>query len=579
MRTSLLPAYGLAAALMLVLALAACDGGDGGSGGADSHVDFYWVSIGETNPPTSPDQRVVQESGIQLLGSAECDNCPPDELSCPADHPPQPSTINVTWTNRTTGETGIPFFNGIVGSCICIPLFPCYVSYSHRWYTHQYEVGLAYGENLIEVMASGPSKAPGTDSIMITRIPGTVGNPKATSGKQQVTLSWDPVPDATSYNIYWSTSRDVSKSTGTMIPGVNSPYTHTGLVDGQTYYYIVTAVVLGVEGESSSTVAATPGWVVESAATTTGRTITSIATDSAGNAHIHYANVASTGTAYSFQSYYATNVSGAWSSLLIDQSVGSYGPDDIDVDIGLDSQNTVHVSVVNSSGLTHAIYASGTWLREVVDPSARDEATLVLDAANTAHIAYFASTSLRYATNTSGAWTNIVIEEFGGIPLSLVSLSVDAAGATHIAYAGINNILKYATNQGGVWTVSSLGQPVNSDSSLAVDPGGAVHFVYSNQYANNVSGTWTVETIQDSSLYNPSLSLDTAGKAHLIGAGVFPSALLYASNSSGTWRIATLESGNYPPVNPGDMDIALDSQRKAHITYPMTNRLRYATNR
>jgi len=574
MRTHLLTTQGLTAMLMLVLALAACDtGSDVGGPPPGPPRAGVWITSHE------PQGDIVTAGSVTLWGSAECDNCPPDEVAfgyCPAEKPSPPTAINVTVINQTTGQSPSMLFHEIGGECTCFFSY-CWMIYAHRWAA--YYVPLTWGENVIVATASGPGFDPGTDSITITRVPGTVGNPHATSGKQQVTLTWDPVPNATSYNIYWSTSRDVSKATGTMIPGVNSPYTHTGLVDGQTYYYIVTAVVLGVESESSSTVAATPGWVVESAATTTGRTITSIATDSAGNAHIHYANVASTGTAYSFQSYYATTVSGAWSSLLVDQSVGPYGPDDIDVDIGLDSQNTVHVSVVNSSGLTHAIYASGTWLREVVDPSARDEATLVLDAANKAHIAYFASTSLRYATNTSGAWTNIVIEEFGGIPLSLVSLSVDAAGATHIAYAGINNILKYATNQGGAWTVSSLGQPVNSASSLAVDPRGAVHMVYLNKYTHNVSRTWTVETIQDSSLYNPSLSLDTTGKAHLIGAGVFPSALLYASNSSGTWRIATLESGNYPPVNPGDMDIALDSQGKAHITYPMTNRLRYATNR
>jgi hypothetical protein len=155
---------------------------------------------------------------------------------------------------------------------------------------------------------------------------------------------------------------------------------------------------------------------------------------------------------------------------------------------------------------------------------------------------------------------------------------VDASGTPHIAYR-ISINAKYATNQGGAWIVSYL--PVNniySDASLAVDQGGAVHFVYSNQYANNVLGTWTYETIQDASLYNPSLSLDAAGKAHVIYANTAPYEVRYASNSSGTWRITTVESVSVSPYSPEDMDIALDSQGKAHITYPYSG-LRYATNK
>ena len=561
---------------MLMLALAACDMG-GDAGGPPPGPPTAWVSINSHEPQGD----IVTAGSVTLWGSAYCDNCPSDEVAvgyCPAEKPSPPTAINVTVLNRTTGKSAGMIGNEIGGECACLFSY-CMMVYANRWAA--YYVPLTWGENVIVATASGPGFDPGRDSITITRVPGTVGNPKAISGKQQVTLSWDPVPDATSYNIYWSTSRDVSKATGTMIAGVTSPYIQTGLVDGQTYYYIVTSVRDGGESLPSSIVAATPGWVVESVAPTAGWTITSIATDSAGNAHIHYANVVSTGTAYSFQSYYVTNETGAWSSLPVDQSLGPYGPYDVDVDVALDSQNTVHVSVVNSAGLTHATYASGAWLREVVDPSARCEASLVLDAANKAHVAYFTPTSLRYATNTSGAWANVVIEEFGGSlncgqrTHGSVSLSVDASGTTHIAYRGIGNAVMYATNQGGAWTVSSH-IPANNGSALAVDPRGAVHMVYSNQYTNNVSGTWIDETIQGPSLYNPSLSLDAAGNAHVIYTNTAPYEVRYASNSSGTWHITTLESVS--PYSPEDMDIALDSQGKVHISYPNSG-LRSATNK
>jgi uncharacterized delta-60 repeat protein len=76
-------------------------------------------------------------------------------------------------------------------------------------------------------------------------------NVSASAGTGQITISWDPVDDATSYNIYWSTTPGVTKSNGTQIPGVTSPYVHTGLTADTTYYYVVTAVNLGGESPES----------------------------------------------------------------------------------------------------------------------------------------------------------------------------------------------------------------------------------------------------------------------------------------------------------------------------------------
>ena len=80
----------------------------------------------------------------------------------------------------------------------------------------------------------------------------------ASAGNGQVTISWTSVSDATSYNIYWSTTSGVTKTTGTKLTGATSPYTHTGRTNGTTYYYVVTAVNSYGESSESSQVSATP---------------------------------------------------------------------------------------------------------------------------------------------------------------------------------------------------------------------------------------------------------------------------------------------------------------------------------
>jgi len=64
----------------------------------------------------------------------------------------------------------------------------------------------------------------------------------------EVTLGWDNVPNATSYNIYWSDSPGVSKKKGNKIPNVENPHKITCLEKGKKYYFVITAV--NATGES-----------------------------------------------------------------------------------------------------------------------------------------------------------------------------------------------------------------------------------------------------------------------------------------------------------------------------------------
>ncbi|TQI65401.1 hypothetical protein [Clostridium sp. KNHs216] len=80
----------------------------------------------------------------------------------------------------------------------------------------------------------------------------------ATAGDKQVSLSWSPVAGATGYNIYRSTT---SGSNYTKIASdvISTTYTDTGLTNGVTYYYYVTAIdSSGVESQPSNGASATP---------------------------------------------------------------------------------------------------------------------------------------------------------------------------------------------------------------------------------------------------------------------------------------------------------------------------------
>jgi uncharacterized protein YcfL len=73
--------------------------------------------------------------------------------------------------------------------------------------------------------------------------------PGSGAGPRAVTLAWDNVPGATSYNIYWSDKPGVTRRNGTKVGNVKNPHKLKGLIKGKKYYFVVTAV--NQSGESS----------------------------------------------------------------------------------------------------------------------------------------------------------------------------------------------------------------------------------------------------------------------------------------------------------------------------------------
>jgi hypothetical protein len=103
------------------------------------------------------------------------------------------------------------------------------------------------GESDLSAEVSAAPVAPRLDAPQVT----------AVNGILQVTLTWNGVPGATSYAVYWKTTAGVTAA-DTRLTATGSPFVHGGLTGGQAYHYAVAAVGPDGEGYLSAEVVATP---------------------------------------------------------------------------------------------------------------------------------------------------------------------------------------------------------------------------------------------------------------------------------------------------------------------------------
>lgn len=97
--------------------------------------------------------------------------------------------------------------------------------------------GLTYHYQVTAVNAGGETAAA---PVQVTLIPDAPAVGSASAADKQATLQWNVVPGATGYTVYWNTRGNVTERDA-KLDALKAPLPHTGLANGGSYYYRISA--------------------------------------------------------------------------------------------------------------------------------------------------------------------------------------------------------------------------------------------------------------------------------------------------------------------------------------------------
>jgi beta-galactosidase len=145
-------------------------------------------------------------------------------------------------------------------------------------------------------------------SISVASAPNPPANLTATSGSGEIALSWVPLDNVSSYNLKRS---EVSGTYPTTYSLTGTSYTDSGLTNGTTYYYVISAVNGQGEGPNSNEISATPSVPVSAAEIESAQMS---ATGNQGGSTTMVVKVSAPGHTYTLQ-YCANLGTGTWTNI------------------------------------------------------------------------------------------------------------------------------------------------------------------------------------------------------------------------------------------------------------------------
>ena len=186
-------------------------------------------------------------------GEAHALLAPPAPLNVHAT--PGDTTVSLTWS-AANGASGYKVLRGTSSTSLSQIATPTGTSFNDTALTNGTQY--FYEVKATNATADGPVSAEVNATPSATPPPAAPSGLSATAGNGSVSLSWPASSGATSYKVYRGTSAGGEDLTTAVGNPSGTSFTDSGVTNGTTYYYKVSAVGAGGEGALSGEANATP---------------------------------------------------------------------------------------------------------------------------------------------------------------------------------------------------------------------------------------------------------------------------------------------------------------------------------
>ncbi|WOE69577.1 PKD domain-containing protein [Hydrogenimonas thermophila] len=249
--------------------------------------------------------------------------------------------------------------------------------------------------------------------------------------------------------------------------------------------------------------------------------------------------------------------------------------------VTVDSNNTTHI-VYGGDKLYHAFFDGITWHYEIIDDnlSVGSKASIAIDSNDKLYVSYFdaINNSIKFATNNGGIWTSDFVYSKEYIYAVDTSIAVEADGTAHISFI-IDGNLSYATNSSGSWDITNIDENANTFSSIVVDANDSIHISYDGivggdvvlRYATNSGGSWQSETVDSTANaivgeYS-SIAVDSKNIVHISYASSDENGYYYIRHAKkdSDWQIDTVSTATLEKKSY--TSIAIDKNDTIYISY------------